>query len=60
MLLAGKEGSRVKGERFADLKLWAGDQEVVEFTVPADLDSIYMYSRTWEDRGMAYTIEVVH
>ncbi len=49
----------MKGERFADLKLWAGDQQVVEFIVPADLDSIYMYSRTWEDRGMAHTIEVV-
>ncbi len=50
----------MEGERFAEIKLYANDIKSVVFTVPEDLDSIYMYSLTYEAKGMAETIRVVH
>ena len=50
----------MQGERFAEMKLYANDVKSVVFTIPAELDSIYMYSLTYEAKGMAATIRVVH
>ena len=43
----------------ADIKLLAGDIKIVVVTVPAGEPSLYMFSRVWEDQGMAETLSVV-
>ena len=48
----------MKGELFSDIKLLAGDIKEVVITVPEDLDSIYMFSRTYEDRGMWAIVKI--